>query len=218
MLITNPDMLHTGILPHHPRWAALFANLRWVVLDELHVYRGVFGSHVANVLRRLRRICRFYGAAPAVHLHLGHHRQPQELAEKLIEAPVTADAARLTARRAPRSTVILYNPPVIDPAWASAAPTPWRPSASPARSWPPSVQTAVFARARATTEVLLGYVRDEPPAAAAATPRRCAATAAATCRSSGARSSAACATARCAAWWPPTRSSWAWTSASWGRR
>jgi DEAD/DEAH box helicase domain-containing protein len=64
ILITNPDMLHMGILPHHPNWSVLFENLRWVVLDELHVYRGVFGSNVANLLRRLKRICAFYGAEP----------------------------------------------------------------------------------------------------------------------------------------------------------
>jgi DEAD/DEAH box helicase domain-containing protein len=64
LLITNPDMLHTGILPHHTRWARLFANLRYIVLDELHTYRGIFGGHVANVLRRLRRVCRFYGSDP----------------------------------------------------------------------------------------------------------------------------------------------------------
>ena len=64
IVLSNPDMLHAGILPQHPRWAAFFANLRVVVIDEMHVYRGVFGSHVANVLRRLRRICRFYGSDP----------------------------------------------------------------------------------------------------------------------------------------------------------
>ena len=64
LVLTNPDMLHSGILPHHTKWATLFQNLRYVVIDELHAYRGVFGSHLANVLRRLRRICRHYGSAP----------------------------------------------------------------------------------------------------------------------------------------------------------
>jgi DEAD/DEAH box helicase domain-containing protein len=64
LLLTNPDMLHAGILPNHPQWARFLAGLRWVCLDEMHVYRGVFGSHVANVLRRLRRLCRHYGSDP----------------------------------------------------------------------------------------------------------------------------------------------------------
>ena len=76
IVVTNPDMLHTGILPHHTKWVKLFENLRYVVIDELHQYRGVFGSHVANVLRRLRRICRFYGSDPDLHLLLGDDRQP----------------------------------------------------------------------------------------------------------------------------------------------
>ena len=76
IVVTNPDMLHAGILPHHTLWAEFLRNLRYVVIDEMHAYRGVFGSHVANVLRRLRRVCRFYGASPGLHPHLRHHRQP----------------------------------------------------------------------------------------------------------------------------------------------
>jgi DEAD/DEAH box helicase domain-containing protein len=75
IVLTNPDMLHTGILPHHTKWVKLFENLRYVVIDELHYCRGVYGSHLANVLRRLKRICEFYGASPAIRLLLGHHRQ-----------------------------------------------------------------------------------------------------------------------------------------------
>ena len=76
-MVTNPDMLHKGILPHHTKWVKLFENLRYVVIDELHSYRGVFGSHLANVLRRLRRLCRFYGSRAAVPLLVGHDRQPE---------------------------------------------------------------------------------------------------------------------------------------------
>ena len=89
VVLTNPDMLHTGILPHHTRWADLFANLKYVVLDEVHTYRGVFGSHMANVLRRLRRICAFYGSRPQFVCASATIANPQALAEKLIEAPVT---------------------------------------------------------------------------------------------------------------------------------
>ena len=76
IVVTNPDMLHTAILPRHTAWEHLFAQLRYVVVDELHTYRGVFGSHLANVLRRLSRLRRFYGSSPAIPAHLGDHRQP----------------------------------------------------------------------------------------------------------------------------------------------
>ena len=89
IILSNPDMLHAGILPQHPRWASFFANLRVVVIDEMHVYRGVFGSHVANVLRRLRRIARFYGSDPQFILASATIANPAELAERLVEAPVT---------------------------------------------------------------------------------------------------------------------------------
>ncbi len=94
LLLTNPDMLHAGILPHHPRWAALFENLRWVVIDELHVYRGVFGSNVANLIRRLRRLCRFYGSDPALHPHLRHHRQPARAGRPADRGTRTPDPVR----------------------------------------------------------------------------------------------------------------------------
>src|SRR3990170_4207399 len=81
LLISNPDMLHAGILPHHPRWATFLENLRWIVLDELHVYRGIFGSNVANVLRRIRRLCRFYGSDPGFILTSATIANPKELAE-----------------------------------------------------------------------------------------------------------------------------------------
>ena len=77
IILSNPDMLHTGILPHHTNWSDFFRNLRFVVIDEMHTYRGVFGSHVANVIRRLKRIARFYGAASAVHPHLRNDWQPK---------------------------------------------------------------------------------------------------------------------------------------------
>src|SRR5260221_14652698 len=80
VVITNPDMLHTGILPHHTKWVKLFENLQYVVLDELHTYRGVFGSNVANVLRRLRRICAFYGSHPPVLLPSATIANPEALA------------------------------------------------------------------------------------------------------------------------------------------
>ena len=85
VVLSNPDMVHSGILPHHPRWAKLFENLRYVVIDELHAYRGVFGSHLANVLRRLRRVCRHYGSSPVFLCSSATIANPRELAERLVE-------------------------------------------------------------------------------------------------------------------------------------
>ena len=88
VVLTNPDMLHSGILPHHTKWAKCFENLRYVVIDELHYYRGVYGSHLANLLRRLRRICEFYGSAPQFICCSATIANPKELAEALTESPV----------------------------------------------------------------------------------------------------------------------------------
>jgi DEAD/DEAH box helicase domain-containing protein len=112
VVITNPDMLHTGVLPHHTKWRRLFGNLRYVVIDELHTYRGVFGSHVANVIRRLRRVCRFYGADPVFICCSATIANPEELAERLIGAPVTA--VRESGAPAGAKVVALYNPPVVN--------------------------------------------------------------------------------------------------------
>ena len=159
VLISNPDMLHTGILPHHTKWAELFANLKFVVLDELHVYRGVFGSHMANVLRRLRRVCAFYGSAPQFICASATIANPQELAEKLLETPVTLVGDDGSPRA--EKFVILYNPPVIDPALGQRRSYLLETQRIAGEFLADDVQTAVFARTRNATEVLLGYVRDE---------------------------------------------------------
>ena len=100
IVLSNPDMVHSGILPHHPRWAKLFENLRYVVIDELHAYRGVFGSHLCNVLRRLRRICRHYGSNPVFLCSSATIANPRELAERLTEQPFElVDEERGAARR-----------------------------------------------------------------------------------------------------------------------
>ncbi|MBP8609155.1 MAG: DEAD/DEAH box helicase, partial [Syntrophaceae bacterium] len=88
VIVTNPDMLHAGILPHHTKWQKLFANLKYVVIDELHIYRGIFGSHFANVIRRLVRICRFYGANPVFICCSATVANPREHAEKILEREV----------------------------------------------------------------------------------------------------------------------------------
>src|SRR5947209_3507262 len=112
IVVTNPDMLHTGVLPHHTRWVRLFENLHFVVIDELHTYRGLFGSHVANVIRRLRRICRFYGSNPQFICCSATIANPDELARKLIED----DVVLIDRNGAPsgKKHVFLYNPPVVN--------------------------------------------------------------------------------------------------------
>ncbi len=161
VVISNPDMLHTGILPHHTRWADLFANLRYVVLDEVHTYRGVFGSHMANVLRRLRRICAFYGASPQFVCASATIANPQELAEKLIEAPASLVPAEADGAPRAEKHFLIYNPPVIDPALGLRRSYLLEAQRLAAEFLADEVQTAVFARTRNATEVLLGYVRDE---------------------------------------------------------
>jgi DEAD/DEAH box helicase domain-containing protein len=159
IIITNPDMLHTGILPYHTRWAPFFANLRLVVLDELHTYRGIFGSHMANVLRRLRRICQFHGGSPLFVCASATIANPKELAERLIEAPV----ALVDDDGAPRGEkhIIVYNPPTIDPRLGIRRSYTLETRDLAGRFLQTGTQTLVFARARLTTEILLGYIRDE---------------------------------------------------------
>ncbi len=158
LLITNPDMLHTGILPHHTQWDELFGSLRYVVIDEMHSYRGVFGSHVANVLRRLQRVCAFYGAAPRFLMTSATIANPSELAERIIEAPVTLvddDGAPQGEKH-----FVLYNPPLVDAALGIRRSAMLQARDIAARFLDADVQTIVFARARMAVEVLLGYLRD----------------------------------------------------------
>ncbi len=112
VVLSNPDMVHSGILPHHPRWAKLFENLRFVVIDELHAYRGVFGSHLANILRRLHRVCRHYGSNPVFICSSATIANPRELAEGLTGLPF-----ELVERSgAPRGEkfFLFVNPPVVN--------------------------------------------------------------------------------------------------------
>ncbi len=162
LIVTNPDMLHLGILPYHTRWARFLSGLRWVVLDELHVYHGVFGSHVANVLRRLRRVCRFYGADPRFLCASATIANPRGLAERLIEAEVSV----VQEDGAPRGEkhVLIYNPPLIEPALGLRRPLLLAALDLADRILPADLQTIFFARSRLSTEVLLGYLRERAPA------------------------------------------------------
>ncbi len=158
VILTNADMLHIGILPHHTRWAALFKNLRFVVLDEMHLYRGIFGSHVANVLRRLQRLCAFYGSQPAFILASATTANPREHAETLIEAPVTViddDGSPHGERH-----VLIVNPPIIDAELGLRRSSLLVAPEIAARFIDAGAQTICFARSRQDTEVLLTYLRE----------------------------------------------------------
>jgi len=158
LVVTNPDMLHQGILPHHTRWQKLFENLRYVVIDELHTYRGVFGSHLANLIRRLRRICRFYGSEPLFICASATIANPRQLAEALLERPV----ALVEENGAPqaRKQFVLYNPPIVNEQLGIRAG-----SLSHARKWArlflrAGAQTIVFAGSRLHVEILTRYLKD----------------------------------------------------------
>lgn len=158
VLLTNPDMLHTGILPHHASWARLFANLRYVVIDELHTYRGVFGSHLANVLRRLQRVARFHGSSPVFVLASATIGNPQAHAERMLGRPV----ALVSESGAPAGErrVMVYNPPVVNAELgirASYLKSAVRLVSDLVRA---EVSTLLFGQSRNAVEVMLKYLRD----------------------------------------------------------
>jgi DEAD/DEAH box helicase domain-containing protein len=169
IVLTNPDMLHTGILPHHTRWTRLFENLRYIVLDELHTYRGVFGSHLCNVLRRLRRIARFYGSDPQFICSSATIANPGELASRLLEAEVEV----LDSNGAPSAekTFVFYNPPVVNRALGIRRSYINESSRVAQEFLKRRLQTIVFANSRLHTEILLTYLQQAnptPPGAATA--------------------------------------------------
>lgn len=158
IVVSNPDMLHQGILPHHTKWAQFFENLRYVVIDELHTYRGVFGSHMANVIRRLRRVCRFYRSEPLFICCSATIANPAELASQLLGEAVTA----ITESGAPQGAkhLLLWNPPVINPDLglrASARSQTTRLARSAIKA---GLKTIIFANSRLMVEVLTKYLKD----------------------------------------------------------
>jgi len=157
IVVTNPDMLHSGILPHHTKWMRLFENLKYVVIDELHIYRGVFGSHVANVLRRLDRICRFYGASPQFICTSATIANPKEHGEALLGRPVTV----IDQNGAPRGQkdLIFYNPPVVNKPLGIRRSALLEAEAVAHELIAAKVPTIVFTRSRLNTEVLVTYLR-----------------------------------------------------------
>ncbi len=157
IVLTNPDMLHTGILPHHTNWEEFFRHLRFVVIDEMHTYRGVFGSHVANVLRRLKRVAGFYGAAPQFLLTSATIGNPRQLAERLIEAPVRL-IDRDGSGRGPRH-FLLYNPPVVDEALGLRKSALMESVRLSEQIHAEGLQQVVFARSRRSVEMILKYLQ-----------------------------------------------------------
>jgi len=161
IVLTNPDMLHTGILPHHTRWTRVFENLRYVVVDELHTYRGVFGSHLCNVLRRLHRIARFYGSKPQFICCSATIANPGELASRLIEDEVEVLAEN--GAPAGEKTFVFYNPPVVNRALGIRRSYINEGSRVAQEFLKHNLQTMVFANTRLHTEIILTYLQQANP-------------------------------------------------------
>jgi DEAD/DEAH box helicase domain-containing protein len=159
VVLSNPDMIHSGILPHHPRWAKLFENLRYVVIDELHAYRGVFGSHLTNVLRRLARICRHYGSNPTFICSSATIANPRELAEALVEQPFEL----VSESGAPRGEkfFLFVNPPVVNQQLGIRRSYLAETRRIAAEFLKRQLQLIVFAQSRLTTEILTTYLKDD---------------------------------------------------------
>src|SRR5712691_9401201 len=162
VVLTNPDMLHSGVLPHHTKWAKAFENLRYIVIDELHYYRGVYGSHLANLLRRLKRVCEFYGSNPQFICCSATIANPKELAESLTGLPFEL----VDRNGAPSGDkyVVFYNPPVVNKSLGIR-----RSYLNETRRIAKELlergqQTLVFANSRLATEVLLTYLKNDHPA------------------------------------------------------
>ncbi|MFA6506972.1 MAG: DEAD/DEAH box helicase [Treponemataceae bacterium] len=158
IVISNPDMLHAGVLPNHPKWIKFFSRLRYIVIDEAHAYRGVFGSHVANVIRRLKRIAAFYGSKPTFILCSATIGNPRELAEFLIEEEVELVGESGAPRGEKR--VIVYNPPLVDAVQGIR-----RSVMTESQRWAlaflrAGVKTILFAHSRVKTEVVASYVNE----------------------------------------------------------
>ncbi len=158
IVLTNPDMLHTGILPHHTKWVKLFENLRYIVVDELHYYRGVYGSHLANIMRRLKRLCEFYGSKPQFVACSATIANPKELAQTLMESPF--ELIDQNGAPAGEKVFICYNPPVVNRQLGIR-----RSYINESRRIAQELldhgqQTLVFANNRLATEILVTYLKD----------------------------------------------------------
>jgi DEAD/DEAH box helicase domain-containing protein len=161
VVLTNPDMLHSGILPHHTKWMRLFENLRYIVIDELHTYRGVFGSHLANVLRRLRRVAQFYGSDPQFIACSATIANPGELASQLIEKKV--EVVDENGAPAGEKVFVFYNPPIVNRDLGIRRSYINEATRVAREILARNLQTIVFANSRLHTEVLLTYLQQANP-------------------------------------------------------
>ena len=176
LILTNPDMLHVGVLPHHDRWGDVLANLRYVVVDEAHVYRGVFGSHVGNVLRRLRRLARVYGSEPQFLLASATIGNPGELATSLtgLDFTVIGDDGAPRAER----TIALWNPPLLDEELGQRGSPLADASKLMADLVERGLRTLVFAKSRRAAELIHKFTADRLGDASQLSPYRAGYTAA----------------------------------------
>ncbi|WP_088007609.1 DEAD/DEAH box helicase [Indiicoccus explosivorum] len=158
IVLTNPDMLHSGILPHHTKWVSLFENLKYIVIDELHTYKGVFGSHVAHVIRRLKRICAFYGSDPIFICTSATIANPKELAENLTGT----EHILIDRNGAPagRKHMVFYNPPVIHPTFGVRRSAVLEVRDLATKLVKEGIQTIVFAKSRVRVEMLVKYLQE----------------------------------------------------------
>ncbi|HWI47492.1 MAG TPA: DEAD/DEAH box helicase [Rummeliibacillus sp.] len=157
IVMTNPDMLHSGILPHHTKWVSLFENLQYIVVDELHTYKGVFGSHVAHVLRRLLRICHFYGSHPVFICTSATIKNPKELAENLTNTKhqlITDNGAPIG-----KKTFLFYNPPIIHPTFGVRRSAILEVRDLAKELYNSKIQTIIFAKSRVRVEMLVTYMK-----------------------------------------------------------
>ena len=161
IVVTNPDMLHSGIMPHHTSWIKLFENLDFIVIDELHTYRGVFGSHLANVLRRLFRICEFYGSAPQILCTSATIGNPKQLAERLTGLPFTL--VDQSGSPSGARYFVFYNPPLVQKELGVRASSIKEAARLGASLLSNGVRTIFFCRSRVRVELLTTYLRERCP-------------------------------------------------------
>jgi DEAD/DEAH box helicase domain-containing protein len=156
IIISNPDMLHSGILPNHPKWIEFFKSLKYIVLDEVHTYRGVFGSHMTNLIRRLKRIAAFYGSDPIFICCSATIGNPKELADKILEK----ETVLVDENGAPAGEkhMVLYNPPMIDPVQGIRRGIILESQRIALKLLKQGVKTIVFARSRVKTELICSYL------------------------------------------------------------
>ena len=157
IVLTNPDMLHSGILPHHTKWVSLFENLKYIIIDEIHTYKGVFGSHVAHVIRRLKRICEFYGSSPQFICTSATIKNPKELAENLTNE----SHLLINENGAPagKKHFVFYNPPIVHPVFNVRRSAVLEVRDLAQELYVNGIQTIVFAKSRVRVEMLVTYLQ-----------------------------------------------------------